>query len=48
MDNLFELLVKLGIPLFFILRWLYKLNRGRLEMKLAGTAIMNDNLCYGP
>lgn len=43
MDNLFELLVKLGIPLFFILRWLYKLNRGRLEMKLAGMAIMNDN-----
>ena len=43
MDNLFELLVKLGIPLFFVFRWIYKLNRGRLEMKLAGTAIMNNN-----
>jgi len=42
-DNLFELLVKLGIPLFFVFRWIYKLNRGRLEMKLAGTAIMNNN-----
>ena len=43
MDSLFELLFKLGIPLFFILRWLYKLNQNRIDMKLAGTAIMNDN-----
>jgi len=42
-DSLFELLFKLGIPLFFILRWLYKLNQNRIDMKLAGTAIMNDN-----
>ena len=40
--DLIGLLLKLGIPLILFLSWLYKKNRGSVELRFAVAAIMND------